>query len=120
METPKVVLAIFIEKPTPFMAEFWDKIAALTYDKSAIDLYIHNAVEYHQEEVAAFVNEQTGEYHSVTVLGHDQEEAEWRARDAAVQLCLDTKCDHLFVVDSDAHLDNQHTLMLLVEQVARN
>ena len=120
VETPKVVLAIFIEKPTPFMAEFWDKIAALTYDKSAIDLYIHNAVEYHQEEVAAFVNEQTGEYHSVTVLGHDQEEAEWRARDAAVQLCLDTKCDHLFVVDSDAHLDNQHTLMLLVEQVASN
>ena len=41
-------------------------------------------------------------------------------RDAAVQLCLDTKCDHLFVVDSDAHLDNQHTLMLLVEQVASN
>eukprot|EP00091_Calanus_sinicus_P007164 TRINITY_DN18082_c0_g1_i1.p1 TRINITY_DN18082_c0_g1~~TRINITY_DN18082_c0_g1_i1.p1 ORF type:complete len:198 (+),score=29.77 TRINITY_DN18082_c0_g1_i1:43-636(+) len=38
VETPKVVMAIFIEKPTPFMKEFWQKIDDLVYDKSSIDL----------------------------------------------------------------------------------
>ena len=42
------VLAIFIEKPTPFMEEFWQKIDKLVYDKSSIDLFIHNTVEFHQ------------------------------------------------------------------------
>ena len=119
VEIPRVVLAIFIEKPTPFMTEFWEKISALMYYKPAMDLYIHNAVSHHQEEVAAFVQESRGEYHSyhsVTVLGPDLGEA--GAREAALQLCRDTRCDYMFVVDSDAHLDNQHTLMLLLEQVA--
>ena len=116
LEIPRVVLAIFIEKPTPFMTEFWEKISALMYYKPAMDLYIHNAVSHHQEEVAAFVEESRGEYHSVTVRGQDLGEA--GAREAALQLCRDTRCDYMFVVDSTAHLDNQYTLMLLLEQVA--
>ena len=116
VEIPRVVLAIFIEKPTPFMAEFWEKIASLMYYKPAMDLYIHNAVEYHQEQVAAFVEGNRGEYHSVRVGDQDQGEA--GTREAALQRCRDTRCDYLFVVDSTAHLDNQYTLMLLLEQVA--
>ena len=70
----------------------------------------------HQEQVAAFVEGNRGEYHSVRVGDQDQGEA--GAREAALQRCRDTRCDYLFVVDSTAHLDNQYTLMLLVEQVA--
>ena len=116
VETPKVLLAIFIEKPTPFTLEFWQKIAALTYEKSAIDLFIHNNVEYHQTEVANFVNDNMNEYHKVEVVGHDQDVSEHTARNMAVERCVLTKCDYLFVVDSEAHLDNPHTLRLLIEQ----
>ena len=116
VELPKVVMAIFIEKATPFMLEFWQKVGELDYDKTAIDLFIHNAVEHHSEEVARYVNDVGGRYHSVQVVGHGQDVSEWNARNMAVDKCEDTKCDYLFVVDSDAHLDNQHTLMLLIEQ----
>jgi len=116
VELPKVVLAIFIEKPTPFMQEFWIKIDELKYDKSSIDLFIHNTAEYHQPEVSKFVNDNMDKYHSVYVMTPDQDVTEWTARNAAVKKCVETKCDYLFVVDSDAHLDNQHTLMLLIEQ----
>ena len=116
VELPKVVLAIFIEKPTPFMTEFWQKIDQLEYDKSSIDLFIHNTVEYHAEEVSKFVNDHTDQYHSVSVHGHDQHVSEWSARNTAVDKCVETKCDYLFIVDSDAHIDNHHTLMLLIEQ----
>ena len=119
VEIPRVVLAIFIEKPTPFMTEFWEKISALMYYKPAMDLYIHNAVSHHQEEVAAFVEESRGEYHSYhSVTVRDPDLGEAGAREAALQLCRDTRCDYMFVVDSTAHLDNQYTLMLLLEQVA--
>jgi len=116
VETPKVLLAIFIEKPTPFTLEFWQKIAALTYEKAAIDLFIHNNVEYHQTEVANFVNDNMNDYHKVEVVGHDQDVSEHSARNRAVERCVETKCDYLFVVDSEAHIDNPHTLGLLIEQ----
>lgn len=116
VETPKVLLAIFIEKPTPFTLEFWQKIAALTYEKAAIDIFIHNNVEYHQTEVANFVNDNMNDYHKVEVVGHDQDVSEHSARNRAVERCVETKCDYLFVVDSEAHIDNPHTLGLLIEQ----
>jgi len=116
VETPKVLLAIFINKETPFMMEFWHKIESLKYDKSSIDLFIHNRAEFHKDEVANFVNDHMKEYHSVEVVGWEEDMTEWHARNSAVEKCADTKCDFLFVVDSDAHLDNPHTLRLLIEQ----
>ena len=116
VETPKVLLAIFIEKPTPFMLEFWKKIYELTYEKSSIDLFIHNNVEYHLTEVANFVNDNMKDYNKVEVVGPEHGMSEHTARDTAVERCAETKCDFLFVVDSEAHLDNPHTLRLLIEQ----
>ena len=115
VEEPKVLMAIFIEKPTPFMEEFWSKIESLKYDKSNIDLYVHNSVEFHKSEVSKFVNDHQEEYHNVEVAG-SEDMTEWHARNAAVERCRNTKCDFLFVVDSEAHLDNPHSLRLLIEQ----
>ena len=116
VELPKVLIAIFLQKPTPFMEEFWQKIVGLAYDKASIDLFIHNNVEFHKTEVANFVNDHTEAYHSVEVVGHEEEMGEWQARNRAVQKCVDLKCDHMFVVDSEVQLDNPHTLRLLIEQ----
>ena len=85
------MLAIFIEKPTPFMEEFWQKVAALVYEKDSIDLFIHNAVEFHQEAVEAFTKEEGEKYHSIEVVGHKVPQKEWAVRDQAVQKCADLR-----------------------------
>ena len=54
-EEPEVVAAVFIEQPTPFFDEFLEKLEALDYSKSKIDLFIHNNEEYHAKAVNAFI-----------------------------------------------------------------
>lgn len=41
---PAVCMGIFIEKPTPFLTEFFERIAQQDYPKDRIHLYIHNTV----------------------------------------------------------------------------
>ena len=55
-------------------------------------------------------------YNSIKILDGEtvSEEA---ARAAAVQVCVDKKCDFYFNVDSEVHLDNPKTLKVLIEQV---
>lgn len=91
VEVPRIVMAIFIEKPTPFMDEFWSKVESLVYDKDSIDLYIHNAVEFHQAEVEQFVEKHKDKYHSIKVVGHKTPQKEWAARNQAIQMCADLR-----------------------------
>jgi procollagen-lysine,2-oxoglutarate 5-dioxygenase, invertebrate len=37
---------VFIEQPTPFLDEFFQKLLNLEYPKDKIHLFIHNAVNY--------------------------------------------------------------------------
>ena len=41
---PNVLIGLFLEQATPFIREFFEKIAALNYPKERIDVYIHNTV----------------------------------------------------------------------------
>lgn len=41
---PTVTMALFIEKATPFLNEYFETIAALDYPKDRVDLFVHNAV----------------------------------------------------------------------------
>ena len=90
-------------------------------EKSSIDLFIHNNVEYHSGEVKNFVekwepkNNVEG-YNSIEVLDHTAGIKEWHARNKAVDKCAKMRCDYLFVVDSEAHLNNPYALKLLIEQ----
>ncbi len=52
---PLVVLAVFIEKSTPFLSEFLKRLADLNYPKSRILLFLHNKESFHKEDVADFV-----------------------------------------------------------------
>lgn len=54
-EIPYVLIGIFIERVTPFLMEFFDDIAALKYPKSKLGLYIHNAIDYHEDLVNKFI-----------------------------------------------------------------
>ena len=41
---PTVVLAVLIERPSPFLAEMLERVTQLAYPKSRISLWVHNAV----------------------------------------------------------------------------
>lgn len=54
-----MVIAIFIEKPTPFLEEFFARTAGLDYPKDKIDLFIHNSEDYHVSDVEDFIGKRT-------------------------------------------------------------
>ncbi|XP_037075005.1 procollagen-lysine,2-oxoglutarate 5-dioxygenase 1-like [Pollicipes pollicipes] len=113
---PVVFLGVFLEVPTPFTEEFFDRLRALHYPKSKLHLFIHNAVEYHAKEVAAFAEKHGAQYASLTLAGHSDGLKEWHARNRAIEECLKTKADFYFNIDANAQLDNPYTLKLLIEQ----
>lgn len=43
-EYPRVTLAVFVEKITPFMEEFTQKLHDLVYPHSRMDLFVHSNV----------------------------------------------------------------------------
>ncbi|XP_014231000.1 procollagen-lysine,2-oxoglutarate 5-dioxygenase 1 isoform X1 [Trichogramma pretiosum] len=113
---PTILVALFIEKPTPFLEEFFEKISKQKYPKEKLHLLVHNKVDYHNELIQAFIEEHEGKYKSIKQIRPEDEVSEAIARDLAVDRCLMLKCSGYFSVDSEAHLDNENTLRLLVEQ----
>lgn len=61
---PTVLIAIFIEKPTPFLEEFLKAVYNQAYPKSKLHLFLHNNLEYHQHTVDTFMDEYAKEYKS--------------------------------------------------------
>lgn len=113
---PKVTLGIFLERPTPFLTEFLERIQDFRYPKKKIDLYFHNEVEGQREEVEEWVKEHTDSYASVKYISPSDNMKEWHARDGLVEHCLEKDCGYMFVVDAEAQILNPYTLKLLIEQ----
>lgn len=115
LELPRVLIGIFVEHPTPFLWEALIKVYNLNYPRDRIDLFVHNAAEFHQAEVDKFVEEYGQSYRSVKHLRNEDGRKEWHARNFALEECLKIKCDYYLSVDSDAHLDNMDALRALIE-----
>jgi len=113
---PVVVVAVFIERATPFLEEMLKKVAALRYPKSRLHLYLHCQVERQWAVVEAFLAAVEGQYSSTVVIAPGENLKEWHARNGAVKHCLSLQCDALFSVESEVHLDNRDTLRLLLRQ----
>ncbi|XP_076756253.1 procollagen lysyl hydroxylase isoform X2 [Xylocopa sonorina] len=113
---PIVLIAIFIERPTPFLNEFFTTIHHQTYPKSRLHLFVHNNVEYHQDAVDSFLKKVSREYNSSKQVSVSDAMSEVDARNLALDYCLSKDCSGYFSVDSISHLDNKYTLKLLVEQ----
>lgn len=110
-----ILIALFVEVPMPFLEEFFDKIIALNYPKNQIHIFVHNNVEYHSRLIETFLEHASNEkYISVKVINHKDGISEATARELAVNRCLTKKCDYLFVVDADVHLENLDTLTELI------
>jgi hypothetical protein len=99
-EYPIVTLAIFIEQATPFFEEFLKSIETLVYPKNKIDLFVHNAAEYHSSDVSQYVAKLGKIYRSVKVIKVQENVKDWHARNAALDYCESTNCEWLFTIDS--------------------
>ncbi|EZA59211.1 Procollagen-lysine,2-oxoglutarate 5-dioxygenase [Ooceraea biroi] len=113
---PVILIAIFIEQPTPFLEEFFRAIHRQTYPKSRLHLFVHNNVAYHESVVDHFFESVSKEYLSAKQVLPNDGISEVEARKLAMEHCLLKKCSGYLSVDAIAHLDNEHTLKLLVEQ----
>lgn len=77
-------MALFIEKPVPFLEEYFDLIVALDYPKNKLDVFVHNAIEYHSDVVNAFIEKHSSEYASIKTVLPSDNIGEHDARDLAV------------------------------------
>lgn len=68
----------------PFLAEYFDLIAAVDYPKSKLHLFVHNAVEYHADVVNAFIDNIASQYASIKTILPSDNVAEHDARELAV------------------------------------
>ncbi|XP_055335239.1 procollagen-lysine,2-oxoglutarate 5-dioxygenase 1-like [Paramacrobiotus metropolitanus] len=114
-EMPKLTMGLFIEKPTPFLKEWFERIAALDYPKKHINVFIHNNEKYHEKDVARFIKS-AKDYLSVTSKGPEDGMTEAEARTTGIKECLKEKCDYYLSVDSEAMLTNVETIRLLLQQ----
>ena len=46
-ELPTVFVGVFIEQPTPFLRQFLDRLAALSYPKQKMTVFLRNSVSVH-------------------------------------------------------------------------
>ncbi|CAF4598213.1 unnamed protein product [Rotaria socialis] len=112
---PLVYIAAFIEYPTPFLEEYFEKILNLTYPKNRLAIFIHNQVEYHKNLTDKYMSTfKENEYKFVKYLSYDDDTTEGEARQQAITECQEDNCDYLFVIDSVVQLDNPDTLLKLI------
>ena len=78
-----LLLGIFIERPTPFLTEFFEDISRLDFPKENITLFIHSLVQFHEEEVRNFTSQAEKKYKSVKVVDKSVT-YEWQARNMAM------------------------------------
>ncbi|XP_058057843.1 procollagen-lysine,2-oxoglutarate 5-dioxygenase [Anopheles bellator] len=114
-ELPLVTMALFIEKLTPFLDEWFNRIAQLNYPADRLDVLVHSSVAYHDATVKKFLTEHEGRYRSLKAIDHEDEYKEAAARTFATKHCEQRGCDYLFVVDSEGHLDDLNVLRALIE-----
>ncbi|XP_066493442.1 procollagen-lysine,2-oxoglutarate 5-dioxygenase 1 [Tiliqua scincoides] len=114
---PLVLVGIFIEQPTPFLSQFFQRLQALHYPKKRIQLFIHNHEEHHLSQVDSFVDEHGQKYRSVKVIGPNDHVKNADARNMGVDLCRqDPVCEYYFSLDAEVVLKNPDTLRNLIEQ----
>ncbi|XP_065890030.1 multifunctional procollagen lysine hydroxylase and glycosyltransferase LH3-like isoform X2 [Dysidea avara] len=114
-QLPELLLAIFVERPTPFLEEFLQKISALNYPTNKMSLWVHCQIPYHNEEISSWVEAVKEKYARVSYVDPSQGVSETDARTQAMQECRDQKCGYYFSVDAIAHLDNPDVVRKLMQ-----
>uniref|UniRef100_A0A8C4EKI6 procollagen-lysine 5-dioxygenase n=1 Tax=Dicentrarchus labrax TaxID=13489 RepID=A0A8C4EKI6_DICLA len=110
-EYPNVLVGVFIEQPTPFLPEFFQRLLTLDYPKDKLKVFVHN------NHIQKFWEENRNVFNSFKVVGPEENLSQGEARNMGMDLCRkDTTCAYYFSIDSDVMLTNRQTLKLLIEQ----
>ncbi|XP_077410030.1 procollagen-lysine,2-oxoglutarate 5-dioxygenase 2 isoform X2 [Vanacampus margaritifer] len=116
-EFPNVLVGVFVEHPTPFLPEFFQRLMTLDYPKDKLKVFVHNNEVYHERHMQKFWEEHRNVFSSLKVVGPEENLSQGEARNMAMDLCRqDATCDFYFSIDSDVMLTNAQTLKLLIEQ----
>uniref|UniRef100_A0AAQ5Y724 procollagen-lysine 5-dioxygenase n=1 Tax=Amphiprion ocellaris TaxID=80972 RepID=A0AAQ5Y724_AMPOC len=117
-EYPNVLVGVFIEQPTPFLPEFFQRLLTLDYPKDKLKIFVHNNVSvYHEKHIQRFWEENRNVFSSFKVVGPEENLSQGEARNMGMDLCRkDATCDYYFSIDSDVMLTNRQTVKLLIEQ----
>uniref|UniRef100_A0A7N8XRW8 procollagen-lysine 5-dioxygenase n=1 Tax=Mastacembelus armatus TaxID=205130 RepID=A0A7N8XRW8_9TELE len=114
---PCVLVGVFIEQPTPFLPEFFQRLLTLDYPKDKLRLFVHNSEVYHEKHIQAFWEENRDVFNSFMVVGPEENLSQGEARNMGMDVCRkDATCEYYFSIDSDVMLNNRQTLKLLIEQ----
>ncbi|XP_071383665.1 procollagen-lysine,2-oxoglutarate 5-dioxygenase 2 isoform X2 [Centroberyx affinis] len=116
-ELPNVLVGVFIEQPSPFLPEFFQRLLTLDYPKDKLNIFIHNHEVYHEKHIQRFWEENRNVFNSFKVVGPEENLSQGEARNMGMDLCRkDAKCDYYFSIDSNVMLTNRQTLKILIEQ----
>ncbi|XP_060750983.1 multifunctional procollagen lysine hydroxylase and glycosyltransferase LH3 [Tachysurus vachellii] len=116
-EMPQVLIAVFIEQPTPFIEEFLKRLTTINYPHTRLRLFLHNNVVYHEQHVQQFWVKHRTLFPNARVVGPEENLHHAQARTMAVELCKsDPTCDYYFSIDSDVALVNPDILRILIEE----
>ncbi|XP_064188367.1 procollagen-lysine,2-oxoglutarate 5-dioxygenase 2 isoform X1 [Anguilla rostrata] len=116
-EFPSVMVGVFIEQPTPFLPEFFQRLLSLDYPKDKLTVFVHNNEVYHEKHIQKFWEENKNTLKSFKVVGPEEMLSQGEARNMGMDLCRqDSGCDYYFSIDADVVLTNGQTLKLLIEQ----
>ncbi|KAM3932213.1 procollagen-lysine,2-oxoglutarate 5-dioxygenase 2 isoform 2-T2 [Leptodactylus fuscus] len=114
---PRVTVGVFIEQPTPFLPEFFNRLLALDYPKEKLTIFIHNSEVYHEKHVQKFWNEAKKVIKNLKVVGPEEMITQADARNMGMDICRqDKECDYYFSLDADVAVTNPKTLRILIEQ----
>ncbi|XP_034024550.1 procollagen-lysine,2-oxoglutarate 5-dioxygenase 2 isoform X2 [Thalassophryne amazonica] len=116
-EYPNVFVGVFIEQPTPFVPEFFQRLLALDYPKDKLKIFVHNSEVYHEKHIQTFWEENRNVFSSFKVIGPEEILSQGEARNMGMDLCRqDSACDYYLSIDADVMLTNRQTLKILIEQ----
>uniref|UniRef100_A0A673VCI2 Procollagen-lysine,2-oxoglutarate 5-dioxygenase 3 n=1 Tax=Suricata suricatta TaxID=37032 RepID=A0A673VCI2_SURSU len=114
---PRVLLAVFVEQPTPFLPRFLQRLLLLDYPPDRVTLFLHNNEVYHEPHIADSWPQLQDHFSAVKLVGPEEALTPGEARDMAMDSCRqDSECDFYFSLDADAIITNQQTLRLLIEE----
>lgn len=108
-EYPKVLIGVFIEHPTPFLPEFFQRLMMLDYPKDKLHVFVHNNVStvlatdvipvhglliyqclpdcqevYHERHMQKFWEEHRNVFGSLKVVGPEENLSQGKARNMAM------------------------------------
>uniref|UniRef100_A0A674B3A3 procollagen-lysine 5-dioxygenase n=1 Tax=Salmo trutta TaxID=8032 RepID=A0A674B3A3_SALTR len=116
-EYPTVMVGVFIEQPTPFLSQFFQRLVTLDYPKHKLNVFVHNNEVYHERHIQKFWEENKDVFNSFKVVGPEENLSQGEARNMGMGLCRkDPSCDYYFSMDADVMLTNRQTLRILIEQ----